>query len=44
MNQHVTQPTAEPAGGHSAFAPDQEARNMRSLALQLRRNNQGTGQ
>ncbi len=38
MNQHVIQPTAVAAGSHSAFAPDQEAQNMRSLALQLRRN------
>lgn len=38
MNQHVVQPAAESDGGHSAFAPDQEARNMRSLALQLRAN------
>ena len=38
MNQHLIHPTAEPAGSHSAFAPDQEARNMRSLAMQLRRN------
>ena len=34
MNIH----TPNPAESHSAFAPDQEARNMRGLALQLRRN------
>lgn len=38
MNQHVIHPTAEPVQAHSIPAPDQEARNMRSLALQLRRN------
>lgn len=38
MNQHVTQATAGPARAHSIPAPDQEAQNMRSLALQLRRN------
>lgn len=38
MNQHVIQAPAEAAGAHSIPAPDQEARNMRSLALQLRRN------
>lgn len=38
MNQHLIQPTAELAGNRSDSAPDQEAQNMRSLALQLRRN------
>lgn len=38
MTQHVIQPSAEPVSAHSIHAPDQEAQNMRSLALQLRRN------
>ena len=38
MNHHANPATAEPTGGHSIPAPDQEAQNMRSLALQLRRN------
>lgn len=38
MNQHILRHTGEPAGAHSIPAPDKEARNMRSLALQLRRN------
>lgn len=38
MNQHFIHPQAEPTGSHSIPAADQEARNMRSLALQLRRN------
>jgi hypothetical protein len=38
MNHHAIPARAEAASSHSTFAPDQEAQNMRSLALQLRRN------
>lgn len=38
MNQHVIQPQAEVIDPPFSPAPGQEARNMRSLALQLRRN------
>jgi hypothetical protein len=38
MNQHVIQPAGEVIDPPFSPAPEQEARNMRSLALQLRRN------
>lgn len=38
MNHHALPATAEPAVALSDYAADQEARNMRSLALQLRKN------